>query len=114
MRRSTPEHYLLRTAYYFLLATSYLLPTTYYPLPATYYLLLTSYYELPTTYHVLLPTAYCLIPTRFSPEQRSAFMRFVWGRSRLPASAAEWGDMKFTIHTKHTSQPDGVYPVAHT
>ena len=81
-------------------------------------------------------------------------MRFVWGRSRLPvsaaewnpdpnpiltliltltltltptptppltlttnpnqASAAEWGDMKFTIHTKHTSQPDGVYPVAHT
>ena len=41
-------------------------------------------------------------------------MRFVWGRSRLPASAAEWGDMKFTIHTKHTSQPDWVYPVAHT
>jgi hypothetical protein len=22
--------------------------------------------------------------------------------------------MKFTIHTKHTSQPDGVFPVAHT
>ena len=22
--------------------------------------------------------------------------------------------MKLTIHTKHTSQPDGVYPVAHT
>jgi hypothetical protein len=51
---------------------------------------------------------------KFSPEQRSAFMRFVWGRSRLPASSAEWGDMKFTIHTKHSSQPDGVYPVAHT
>ena len=51
---------------------------------------------------------------KFTAEQRSAFMRFVWGRSRLPASAAEWGDMKFTIHTKHSSQPDGVYPVAHT
>ena len=51
---------------------------------------------------------------RFTPEQRSAFMRFVWGRSRLPASAAEWGDMKLTIHTKHTAQPDRVYPVAHT
>ena len=29
------------------------------------------------------------------------------------ASAAEWGDMKLTIHTKHTAQPDRVHPVAH-
>ena len=50
---------------------------------------------------------------RFTPEQRSAFMRFVWGRSRLPASAAEWGDMKLTIHTKHTAQPDRVHPMPH-
>ena len=51
---------------------------------------------------------------KFAPAQRTAFLRFVWGRSRLPASAGEWGDVKFTIHTKHASQPDGFYPVAHT
>ena len=51
---------------------------------------------------------------RFAPEQRSAFLRFIWGRARLPASLSEWGDMKMTIHTKQASQPDGFYPVAHT
>jgi len=51
---------------------------------------------------------------RFSAEQRSLFLRFVWGRSRLPISAAEWGDMRFTLHTKQTARPDSHYPVAHT
>ena len=51
---------------------------------------------------------------RFSSEQRSLFLRFVWGRSRLPISAAEWGETRFTLHTKQTARPDGHYPVAHT
>lgn len=50
----------------------------------------------------------------FSPEQRSLFLRFVWGRSRLPSSAAEWGETRFTIHTKQTARPDACFPVAHT
>ena len=50
----------------------------------------------------------------FTPEQRSLFLRFVWGRSRLPVSAAEWGDTRFTLHTKQTSRPDAHFPVAHT
>ena len=29
-------------------------------------------------------------------------------------SAAEWGDTKFTLHTKQTARPDAHYPVAHT
>jgi len=50
----------------------------------------------------------------FTPEQRSAFLRFVWGRSRLPISAAEWGDTRFTLHTKQSPRPDALFPVAHT
>ena len=49
-----------------------------------------------------------------SPERRGLFLRFVWGRTRLPASPAEWGDVKFTLHTRHTPNPDAAYPVAHT
>ena len=51
---------------------------------------------------------------RFSPENRALFLRFVWGRTRLPATPAEWGDVRFTVHTRHTSSPDTSYPVAHT
>ena len=51
---------------------------------------------------------------RFTPEQRGAFLRFVWGRTRLPSTAREWGDAKFTLHTRHTPSPDAAYPVAHT
>ena len=39
---------------------------------------------------------------------------FVWGRTRLPATPQEWGDVRFTLHTRHTSTPDQAYPVAHT
>jgi len=51
---------------------------------------------------------------RFSSENRALFLRFVWGRTRLPATPSEWGDVRFTIHTRHTSSPDAAYPVAHT
>ena len=51
---------------------------------------------------------------RFTPHERRLFLRFVWGRSRLPMSDAEWGDTRFTLHTKQTARPDSVYPVAHT
>ena len=51
---------------------------------------------------------------RFSPENRALFLRFVWGRTRLPATPGEWGDVRFTLHTRHCSSPDANYPVAHT
>ena len=51
---------------------------------------------------------------KFSPENRARFLRFVWGRTRLPATPAEWGDTRFTLHTRHTPRPDEAYPVAHT
>jgi hypothetical protein len=51
---------------------------------------------------------------RFTPEQRALFLRFVWGRTRLPATPADWGDARFTLHTRHTSSPDTALPIAHT
>ena len=51
---------------------------------------------------------------RFTPEQRSLFLRFVWGRARLPVGAADWGDSKLTIHAKHSASPDGMFPITHT
>jgi len=52
---------------------------------------------------------------RFSPENRALFLRFVWGRTRLPATPSEWGDVRFTVHTRHCAgSADAAYPVAHT
>jgi hypothetical protein len=51
---------------------------------------------------------------KFSPAQRSLFLRFVWGRTRLPTSAREWGNSKLTLHTRHCAHPDGTLPIAHT
>ena len=51
---------------------------------------------------------------KFSQENRAKFLRFVWGRTRLPATPAEWGDLRFTLHTRHTPNADAAYPVAHT
>ena len=51
---------------------------------------------------------------RFTPERRGLFLRFVWGRTRLPSTPAEWGDARFTLHTRHSSNPDAAFPVAHT
>ena len=51
-----------------------------------------------------------------APEmaRRWCVRKSVWGRTRLPATPAEWGDVRFTLHTRHTSNPDAAYPVAHT
>jgi len=50
----------------------------------------------------------------FSGAERAAFLRFVWGRSRLPSGAAAWKDQWFRIHTMEAAQPDSRLPVAHT
>lgn len=50
----------------------------------------------------------------FTPQERAAFLRFVWGRSRLPSGAAAWKEQWFRIHTMESAQPDSRLPVAHT
>mmetsp|Transcript_4802 Transcript_4802/g.11584 ORF Transcript_4802/g.11584 Transcript_4802/m.11584 type:complete len:429 (+) Transcript_4802:1012-2298(+) len=50
----------------------------------------------------------------FSPQERAAFLRFTWGRSRLPSGASAWKDQWFRIHTMESVQPDSRLPVAHT
>ena len=47
----------------------------------------------------------------FNHEERTMFLRFVWGRSRLPAV----GSFKnFTINRHHSANPDSYLPVSHT
>ncbi|OQR96419.1 HECT E3 ubiquitin ligase [Achlya hypogyna] len=50
---------------------------------------------------------------RFSHDERSAFLRFVWGRSRLPAVAAEFPQW-FKLQSFSKTPPDAYLPVAHT
>lgn len=55
-----------------------------------------------TTYHGLTELSPTIVNfwkvfQSFTSEERCAFMRFVWGRSRLPASSAEF-ERKFEIH----------------
>jgi len=47
----------------------------------------------------------------FNTEERQMFLRFVWGRSRLPVSESDW-NQQFTIHTLKAG--DDKLPVAHT
>ncbi|KAG2824310.1 hypothetical protein PC118_g9819 [Phytophthora cactorum] len=53
----------------------------------------------------------------FSHEERSAFLRFVWGRSRLPASADEF-PQRFKLQSFNMQRAgrsvDAYMPVAHT
>ncbi|KAI9995222.1 hypothetical protein PInf_012272 [Phytophthora infestans] len=53
----------------------------------------------------------------FSHEERSAFLRFVWGRSRLPASADEF-PQRFKLQSFNMERAgrsvDAYMPVAHT
>merc|ERR1711916_69380 len=49
----------------------------------------------------------------FSPEERSAFLRFVWGRSRLPLTASGF-DRRFKIDAFGGSNHDQSLPAAHT
>ena len=50
----------------------------------------------------------------FSPEQRSKFLSFIWGRNRLPATEEEWGDQCMKIHTLEAASGDQHLPVSHT
>jgi len=49
----------------------------------------------------------------FLPEQRCMFLRFVWGRSRLPVSAADF-ERNFELKTLQRDRPDDALPVSHT
>ena len=51
----------------------------------------------------------------FSDEQRSQFIRFVWGRSRLPTTQADFSQ-RFSIsgHSQAGDDPDKWFPIAHT
>ncbi|KDO19324.1 hypothetical protein SPRG_15526 [Saprolegnia parasitica CBS 223.65] len=50
---------------------------------------------------------------RFSHDERSAFLRFVWGRSRLPAAATEFPQW-FKLQSFTKTPADNYLPVAHT
>lgn len=49
----------------------------------------------------------------FSHEERSLFLRFVWGRSRLPLTAAAF-TQRFTLQTFGRTPADSYLPVSHT
>ncbi|OQR81938.1 HECT E3 ubiquitin ligase [Thraustotheca clavata] len=49
----------------------------------------------------------------FSHQERSAFLRFVWGRSRLPNSVAEFPQW-FKLQSFSKTPADSYLPVAHT
>ncbi|KAL0585650.1 hypothetical protein ABG067_004573 [Albugo candida] len=55
------------------------------------------------------------ILSEFTDEQKSSFLRFVWGRSRLPTHAADFTqDFKISGLPKAAMKPDAYLPVAHT
>jgi E3 ubiquitin-protein ligase HERC2 len=49
----------------------------------------------------------------FSAEERSMYLRFVWGRSRLPLTSKDF-NMKHRIEILHHNNPDVALPVSHT
>lgn len=49
----------------------------------------------------------------FNNEERSALLRFTWGRSRLPISSVGFTS-RFKLTNFHRSPPDAYYPVSHT
>lgn len=53
------------------------------------------------------------IMRQFNNEERSAFLRFTWGRSRLPINEAGF-TQKFKLQNFTKSPPDAYLPVAHT
>jgi len=48
----------------------------------------------------------------FNIEERQLFLRFVWGRSRLPVSESDW-TQPFTINALNAAGPDTL-PLSHT
>ena len=62
----------------------------------------------------------CVCVQDYTPEDRKQFLKFVWGRTRLPATEADWGSHTFKI-TKHQHAENAVgdavnnfFPIAHT
>ena len=51
--------------------------------------------------------------SEFSNEERQAFLRFVWSRSRLPRMKESFSQ-RFKLQNCQLSPPDQYYPVAHT
>jgi hypothetical protein len=49
----------------------------------------------------------------FTSEERSMFLKFTWGRSRLPLTS-EGFSQRFKIQGFHSNPPDSYFPVAHT
>lgn len=49
----------------------------------------------------------------FNNEERSALIRFTWGRSRLPLNAASF-TQRFKLQNFDKRPPDQYFPVAHT
>jgi hypothetical protein len=50
----------------------------------------------------------------FSPQQRSLFLRFVWGRSRLPLTDSGSAWRPFKLSRRGADEPDRAFPVSHT
>jgi len=56
-----------------------------------------------------------IMRNRFDELERSKFLKFVWGRSRLPVRAADFETkFKITNHNASAANPDAYMPVAHT
>jgi len=54
---------------------------------------------------------------RFNDDERGKFLAFVWGRSRLPLTEADFGGnrMAITVHSRAASSSnDALFPIAHT
>ncbi len=49
----------------------------------------------------------------FSHEERRLFLKFVWGRSRLPLRVEDFSE-KFTIEQIARDNPDAKLPTSHT
>ena len=43
--------------------------------------------------------------TSFTPEQRRLFLKFIWGRVRLPLTEEDWGEQRMRIHTLEMPRP---------
>jgi hypothetical protein len=54
-----------------------------------------------------------MMTERFNNRDRSAFLQFVWGRTRLPLSAQGF-ERRFRVQRLHHARPDEAFPVAHT
>jgi hypothetical protein len=55
-----------------------------------------------------------LMSKRFDDIERSKFLKFVWGRSRLPVRASDFGSARFKIQLLHRANPDNSMPISHT